>query len=147
MKNYQHRRSPQPTNHRGAFTLMEVLLVLIILVILGSMAAGLFTGVGEKARIDSAIGQVGIFKRQIRLYQQMLNNYPSSLEDLIHQPSDLRNPEKWVKLLDESNLPLDPWENEYRYAQPGSHNPDGFDVWSMGPDGVDGTEDDVGNWD
>jgi general secretion pathway protein G len=29
---------------------------------------------------------------------------------------------------------------------PGKHNPDTFDVWSVGPDGQDGTDDDIGNW-
>jgi general secretion pathway protein G len=29
---------------------------------------------------------------------------------------------------------------------PGKHNTDSFDVWSVGPDGQDGTEDDIGNW-
>jgi general secretion pathway protein G len=42
---------------------------------------------------------------------------------------------------------LDPWDNEYRFAAPGKHNTEGFDVWSVGPDGQDGSADDIGNWD
>ena len=39
----------------------------------------------------------------------------------------------------------DPWGNEYRYAKPGGNNRD-FDIWSLGPDGINYTEDDIGNW-
>ena len=34
----------------------------------------------------------------------------------------------------------------YSYKAPGSHHPQGCDLWTMGPDGLDGTEDDIGNW-
>jgi general secretion pathway protein G len=40
----------------------------------------------------------------------------------------------------------DPWERDYRFAAPGKHNPESFDVWSVGPDGQDGSADDIGNW-
>ena len=46
----------------------------------------------------------------------------------------------------DSDVPLDPWDNPYQYMSPGIHNPDGFDVWSFGPDGINGTQDDIGNW-
>lgn len=142
MRTYcRHRR-----RRSAGFTLMEVLLVLVILVILGSMAVGMFTGVQERANIDAATSQVATFKRQIQLYHQQLNQYPTSLQDLIVQPSNLKKPERWSKLLDVSAIPTDPWGNEYRYAYPGKHNPDGFDVWSVGPDSTDGSEDDIGNW-
>jgi type II secretion system protein G len=45
-----------------------------------------------------------------------------------------------------SNLPMDPWGHGYRYQSPGAHRPEGFDLWSLGPDGLDKTEDDIGNW-
>lgn len=37
----------------------------------------------------------------------------------------------------------DPWGRPFVYRQPGKANPDGFDVYSLGPDGRDGTPDDV----
>ncbi len=39
----------------------------------------------------------------------------------------------------------DPWERDYQYRQPGVHNPEGFDVWSLGPEGIQSV-DDIGNW-
>ena len=41
---------------------------------------------------------------------------------------------------------LDPWGNPYQYRYPGIRNKDGYDIWSKGPDGKDGTADDIGNW-
>jgi general secretion pathway protein G len=38
------------------------------------------------------------------------------------------------------------WSNPYQYLYPGQRNPDSFDVWSFGPDRVNGTDDDIGNW-
>ena len=40
----------------------------------------------------------------------------------------------------------DPWGNPYVYVCPGTHNTDGYDLHSFGPDGQDGTEDDIDNW-
>jgi hypothetical protein len=43
-------------------------------------------------------------------------------------------------------LPFDPWGHPYHYRSPGIHNLAGFDAWSVGPDGVDESADDIGNW-
>ena len=45
-----------------------------------------------------------------------------------------------------NDLLTDPWRNPYHYRYPGLHNPNTYDVWSSGPDGIDGTPDDIGNW-
>jgi len=43
-------------------------------------------------------------------------------------------------------LPVDPWGNKYFYEYPGKHNPNGYDLFSAGPDGKPGTDDDIVNW-
>ena len=43
-------------------------------------------------------------------------------------------------------VPNDPWGRPYQYAYPGKHGGGNPDVWSLGPDGRSGTEDDIGNW-
>ena len=43
-------------------------------------------------------------------------------------------------------LILDGWGNTIRYRCPGKRASGRFDVWSAGPDGVDDTDDDIGNW-
>ena len=40
---------------------------------------------------------------------------------------------------------MDPWDNMYQYRYPGLKGGE-FDVYSLGGDRTDGTEDDIGNW-
>ena len=44
------------------------------------------------------------------------------------------------------DIPKDPWGNEYQYAFPATRSRDAYDIWSMGPDGKNNTDDDIGNW-
>ena len=54
-------------------------------------------------------------------------------------------PRAWRSLL--PKLPMDPWGHEYRYVRPGIHNPGSYDLFSSGPDGIAGNQDDEGqNW-
>lgn len=130
---------------RAGFTLMEVLLVLAILVILASLAVVQLGGVMGRADRDSARTQIGSFESAIGLYHVAIRQYPPNLQALVAPPGDLPNPAKWAgPYLKE--IPLDPWDRQYQYAAPGKHNVTTFDVWSLGPDGVDGTDDDIGNW-
>jgi len=140
----------QDSLHRersAGFTLMEVLLVLVILVVLASMAVTIFGGTQEQAMKDAAKGQIGIFKSAIGLYKHHTWSYPEGLEGLFTRPGDAKLAERWAgPYLDVTKVPLDPWEREYKFAAPGKHNTDSFDVWSVGPDGQDGSDDDIGNW-
>jgi general secretion pathway protein G len=43
-------------------------------------------------------------------------------------------------------IPPDPWGNQYIYVFPGKRHPDKYDLSSTGPDGLDGTRDDITNW-
>jgi general secretion pathway protein G len=144
-RNSQGRGRRQAAS-RGGFTLMEVLLVLVILVVLASMAVTMFGGTQERALKDAAKGQVGIFKSAIDMYHFHTRQYPDNLEDLVNEPSDSKLAERWDgPYMDK--IPLDPWDNEYKFAAPGKHNANSIDVWSAGPDGDEGTDDDIGNWD
>ncbi len=139
-------RLPSQIDRRG-FTLMEVLLVLVILVILASLAVTTYSGIQDRALKDAAKAKVGILVGQIDTYQLHMRSFPGNLQDLINKPNDARAAEKWAgPYLKESNALLDPWDNEFRFAAPGKHNSDSYDVWSTGPDGQDGTGDDIGNW-
>lgn len=145
MRSYRATRS----RRRGGFTLMEVLLVLAILVILGSLVAMSFSNVLGDSDRKAAQSQVGLFEPAIKMYFLHLKQYPptgSGLEALRNPPGDLPNPAKWVGPYLEKPIPLDPWDRPYQYASPGKYNTDSFDVWSLGPNGVDGDDDDIGNW-
>ena len=135
----------KPNRKREGFTLMEVLLVLMILVVLASIAVNIFGGTQDQALKDAAKGEVGVIKSAVNLYKFHTKNYPGSLKDLNDKPSDAKAAERWHgPYLDKA--PMDAWDHEYKIAAPGKHNTESFDVWSIGPDGQDGTADDIGNW-
>lgn len=124
---------------------MEVLLVLVILAILGSMSLVYFRGMQQKALQDAARTQIGIFREAIEMYQINVNSYPTTeqgLEALLEAPGDLPNPEKWgnAPYLQSAAIPLDPWGQQYGYELRDANH---YRIWSYGPDRIEGNEDDV----
>ena len=141
-------KSLAPRRRRG-FTLIEVLMVLVILVIIMSLAVGSYMGAQKGARIKAAQSQIGLFETPLEMYRLDMGSYPATnlgLEALRVQPSDVGGVNRWNGPYLSKDIPLDPWDHPYQYSLPGNHNPDTYDVWSFGPDGVDGTADDIGNW-
>ncbi|MBS0656670.1 MAG: type II secretion system major pseudopilin GspG [Verrucomicrobia bacterium] len=131
----------------AAFTLLEIMLVVAIIMLLlgaGAFFLGDFIGVGRTARVQADISTL---TTSLRTYQMVNGFYPSSsqgLNALVTQPGGEPKPRVWNQLM--SQLPKDPWGNEYVYVCPGRKNPKGFDLYSKGADGQEGTPDDVGNW-
>jgi general secretion pathway protein G len=140
----EHRRR---RHRRAGFTLMEVLLVLVILVILGSLVGVGISQNRRRAFNDAANAQIKLFRNALQIYEMDLNGYPNSsqgLQALVEMPSGLANESRWRgPYLDNKVLPLDPWDNAYQYEL----NADGasYTIKSAGVDGVFGTEDDVTN--
>ncbi len=133
---------------RAGFTLMEMILVLAIISLL--LGAGVFTMVGvvEDAKLSRAEADLETLEANLVRYQTMALRFPTTeqgLMSLVNRPSVEPIPRKWTKKMEESAL-LDPWGKPYNYANPGARNPTGFDLWSVGPDGTNATEDDIGNW-
>jgi general secretion pathway protein G len=129
--------------NRG-FTLIEVLLVLVILVVLASLAVVAYGPIQRKANINSAKTQAELLAQAVESYQLAIGSYPSSqsgLNALRSAPGDLADPSKWDGPYLARDIPADPWGQQYRYAYPGQHNPNSFDVWTVSPDGQE-----IGNW-
>ena len=144
--NNRQRRQCKRRPRRG-FTLMEVLLVLVILVVLGSIVVPMVTGIGESANVKAATIQVAALERAIDMYKFETKQFPGSMDDLVTKPSDAKMAKNWHGPYIKTNKDLiDPWDNEYKYDAKGKKNQNSYDVWSMGPDGQDGTDDDIGNW-
>ena len=133
------------TRHSSAFTLVELMLVVTIIGILAALVIPKIAGKSEQARVTAAHADIyGGIKTALDSYEVDNGFYPKSLQDLIQQPSNARN---WHgPYLDPATLPIDPWGNPYVYYYPGKHNPSGYDLLSVGPDGKEGTDDDIGNW-
>ena len=139
-------RRRRRNRRRQGFTLMEVLLVLAILVILGSLAIVSITRIQGGAEIRAARSQVSLIESAMRYYRLDVGSYPSSqdgINALYTVPTNIANPAKWNGPYLEKQLPPDPWGNPYLYANEGA---DQFRIWSVGPDGQDGSADDITNY-
>lgn len=66
------------------------------------------------------------------------------LAALTQKPSLAPVPEAYQRVM--KIIPRDPWQRAYRYCSPARRSGGGYDLYSLGPDGVDGTPDDIGNW-
>jgi general secretion pathway protein G len=142
-------RQRRRRNRQRAFTLVEVLLVLVILVVIASLAVTAYGPVQKQARTKAARVDIGVFESALGLYQVNIGTYPATdqgLEALREAPSDLNSPDDWAGPYLQKAVPKDPWGQPYQYEYPGTHDEEMADIWSMGPDMTDGTDDDVGNW-
>jgi len=132
------------TNHRqSAFTLLEIMLVISIIVILLGVAInklGNTTGMAKGVAVKADIQAIGT---QLKLYESMNGYAPSTeqgLQALVTQPSTDPKPQRWYQLFKE--IPKDPWGNNYIYLSPGRRNPTSYDLYSAGPDRRADTADD-----
>jgi general secretion pathway protein G len=137
-----------PQARSAGFTLMEMMLVLLIItLIMGGVALmfNSFTGSAErtttKTRIQSL--EAGLIS-----YRTDNGYYPTQqqgLEALVSLPSAEPRPKFWRQMVKPDGI-LDPWQRKIIYRIPGKRNPGGYDVFSLGLDGLEGTNDDIGNW-
>ncbi len=106
-------------------------------------------GNAEKARITAARSDVeGAFHTALNLYELDNGTYPSTeqgLKALVERPTSGPVPQNWRQYLEKKTTPKDPWGRDYIYVCPGVHNPDSYDLSSLGKDGVE-SDDDIRNW-
>lgn len=130
------------------FTLIEIMIVVVILGVLISIVAPRLRGRTEKAKIAAAKTTIeGNLALALDLYELDNGTYPSSeqgLEALRKKPSTASN---WKGPYLKKKVPADPWGNPYQYVCPGTRNSDDYDLYSYGPDGAQGGNDDITNWD
>lgn len=89
--------------------------------------------------------QMSSIKVALIQYKHLRGQLPSTEQGLAAligslDPDDAKRKES--QLLQASDL-IDPWGSPYQYRNPSLTQGRVFDLWSMGPDGVNGTEDDV----
>jgi len=131
-----------------------------ILIRLGLLMAFLFivllivtpttTNIFENGQIEIAKTFVtGEADTAMLAYKLNTGDYPTAqqgLKALISPPEGVKG---WKgPYFASATTIIDPWGHVYHYAYPSTHGqPAGkYDCWSLGPDGKDGTADDIGNW-
>ena len=144
-KSNSRNRRPQ----RSGMTLIEIMIVLVILVTVMAFAVGAFFGQRDRANRLNTYNYINVLKNAIERYEVDVGQPPTTeqgLAALIDPPSDLRNPANWAgEYISRSAVSTDVWGNEIQYRSPGEDKRR-FDIFSVGPDGIAGTDDDIGSW-
>lgn len=146
---------PQARHRRdAAFTLIEIMAVVLIIGLLGGIVGTAIFGQIDRARVSATRTQIKQIEAALDFYRMDNGKYPTSeqgLDALIHPPTIDPIPKNYRPegYLSGGRVPLDPWSNEYEYLSPGQNNTFAFDLWSHGADGKpggSGTDADIGNW-
>lgn len=140
---------------RRGFTLTELLIVMAILVLLVSLVGPRLLGSKQKADVNSTKTQIGMFQAALERYAIDMNRFPNTeegLQALVSDPTetgaDAEGGSSWDgPYLKQNAIPKDPWNNSYSYEYPPSRSQDELpEIWSLGPDGQEDTEDDIVSW-
>jgi general secretion pathway protein G len=115
-----------PRRRRDAFTLIEVLLVLVILVVLSSIAVMAYGPAQKRANINAAKTQMNLMKGALERYKMELHQYPTALEFLWEDVNGLGT--EWGGPYLE-RVGTDPWGNQYVYESDGNN----YQLSSRGP--------------
>ena len=135
-------RAPQ-----SGFTLIEVMVVLVIIGIMASFVAPQILGNQEEAQLKKTAVDIQSLESAVERYKLSTNMFPTTeqgLQALVSEPDIDPIPRNYPADGFIKRLPQDPWGNDYQLISPGELGR--IDIFSFGPDGEPGTEDDIGNW-
>ncbi len=127
------------------FTLIELLIVMAIIAMLAALVGPTIIDKLGGAQINTTKAQIEMLSQALDTYRIDVGRYPSGLEGLLQ--NDSGSP-RWSGPYIKKAIPKDPWDQDYHYQAPGSHNND-FDLYSYGPDmqeGGEGENADLVNW-
>ncbi|MCK5688499.1 type II secretion system major pseudopilin GspG [Myxococcota bacterium] len=136
--------TPPKTSHKKGqrgLTLIEIMVVVVIIGLIGSVVGVQVFGSLSKARRDTAYTQIQRISEALQLYKLSHRSFPSTGEGL-----NALTQSKGQDAPMMSSIPKDPWGKDYTYIYPGTNNQGSFDLMSYGSDGVQGGGDDVTNW-
>ena len=126
---------------RKGFTLIELMVVIVILGLLAALVAPKFLKRGEEAKVTTTEVQMKNIEQALKLYKLHNSFYPTTeqgLKALVEKPEEDPVPKNWKGPYMEK-IPKDAWGNDFIYISDGKQ----FNLISPGPDGEEGTEDDL----
>ncbi|MEN8147191.1 MAG: type II secretion system major pseudopilin GspG [Campylobacterota bacterium] len=126
---------------RGAFSLMELMIVIIILGLLASLVLPNLMGKGEEAKRKIVCVQMATIAEAINMFKTDNSVYPSTeegLQALITNPSEEDYP-SYGSTPYMKKLPQDSWKKEFIYINKGRE----FDLISLGADRKEGGEEEA----
>lgn len=133
----------------AGFTLIEIMVVVIVIGIIAATIIPKFMSTTHDAKVSTAKSHIAELENAVERFNIHMDRYPTmeeGLKVLVEAPTG--DASKWrgpyISLLRN-----DPWDEPYQYRVPGTHHPNGADIWSRGEDKADGGEGkaaDIGNW-
>lgn len=136
----------QQKSNRG-FTILEVMIVIAILGMMATLVVGNLMDNSDEAKVQSTAIEIKNLESLLDMYKLKAGKYPTTeqgLEALVSIPEIEPVPRRYPENGFLDKLPNDKWGNPYQLVSPGEMGK--YDLFSMGPDGIAGTEDDIGNW-
>jgi general secretion pathway protein G len=127
---------------RSAFTMVEIMAVIIILGLLAAVVVRNFVGQTDRARVITTKASLKLLHNAVMQFQMDTGRFPTDEEGLvalIEQPSDVEN---WQPggYLETTEIPKDSWKRDFIYERfPESGRP--FAIKSLGANGEEGGED------
>ncbi len=118
-------------NFKKAFSLMELMVVIIILGLLASFVLPSLTGKSEDAKVKLTCVQMKSISSALKMYKIDNSAYPKTTEGLQHLADK--------GYFEDKKQPRDSWGSDYIY----STTDDSFEILSFGANKEEGGEDDV----
>jgi len=129
------------------FTLVELMLVIIIIGVLVAMVAPRLTGRSRQAREAATQADINAhLSAALDLFELDNGRFPTTAEGMDALRTAPPGVRRWKGPYLKRPMPMDPWGRPYIYRSPGQHNQEDYDLFSNGPDGVEGNKDDITNW-
>ena len=135
------------------YTLIEILAVLTLLAIIITLVAPNIINNLQKGQLSAMKSQISATENVLNSYYLDNSCYPTTeqgLKALIEKPTVPPIPDNWNgPYLQKNKVPADPWGHELHYVSPGVHNPQSYDLYSLGranTEGGTGVDATIGNW-
>lgn len=133
-----------------AFTLIEVMVVVVIIAILAAIVVPKIMSRPEQARLVKARQDIMAIENAMDLYKLDNGFYPSTeqgIKALVSKPVGTPSPDNYASGGYLKTLPMDPWGHPYHYQNPGQHGD--IDIFTYGPTGKAGGKGqnaEIGSW-